>query len=968
MPRTSPFNQSAWMRVFPALSMILLLSSAPQCLIDDAIANDSRERSRSDRSNQTVAVTIRDESHAGEPLRPITGGFPLSRTAGITALSQIEILDATQTAIPAQMKVMSRWGGPPTDSVKPIRWVLLDYQVSLTADQSSEVRVHANTEGNYYHPVTAPITTTDSGSQITVNTGAAEFVITKNPCNFLTRVTVGSTTILPTGQADMVITIDGTPYRSSLGSSSAAIETAGQLRTVVRVTGSFQSNVASYTLWLHFFAGKSYVRAFLRLENNTVCFNCQDRDDFGSETAYISGTCQGLESPGSIHFSDLSITLQPSIGVARSVTALPELAGTPRTSTATTVEIYQDSSGTNHWNRLQGSSFNPRPESYVQFRGYRLSENGTTVSNGDQANGLLDLSDGNGGITIGFRHLWQNYPKSLRANGNQLQLGLFPDAYAGEFRLRAGEYKTHELVLNFHTGGFDASQTRARMTACLNPVVPLPPASHVFGSRVFYDVGLIDRSTPYRAGYEDQVQAIITPASASDAYSGFRPPTYDADSDARTLFESIESLGFYGWMNFGDVPLDFEGNGYGAFNLKYNFTTGMLIQFYRSGNSLWWQLAEAAARHTADIDILHTATKTTTVYWEGGYFGHSFHDRDGIADPHRQSGPPTLDLCHGSPGLLAYYCLTGNEFARQAAIEEADNVRWRWENTIDQNGQYINGPGYATSLEWYDNSQGCLINTSNHAGFGELAARGNASSLLILLEAARTTGETGYLDLASLLVNTYRAEDCRFINGPVPALTGCRIRTWMVTMYLVAVGKYLDTLEEFNRSDTVHARETLLEGSRFFRTFVSVSLDADRRSFPYDWDYDGTGYDYDAQPDPGALSGINAWQLLAADLFAYAYKYSVDWTYMGYSTRHFNTGGPDPHYQDDPLNYHFAKEATNLASFGLTSLYYVNLPPMPDLGWGGIAILLLVLPVLGAKRRRTRAESPRILPPGQNLV
>ena len=255
------------------------------------------------------ALSILDEAMVSTTGRPITGGVPLPEQAGITSTSQVELLDAGGEPIPAQMTVLSRWGAAPDDPTRPIRWLLLDYQTDLDAGEARDLSVHYDNAGSFDHPVSTPISTSEDGTHITVDTGAASFRIKKNGNNFFDQVLIGETTILDAAQADMIVTIGGVPRRSSLGTSAAEIELAGPLRTVVGIYGHFQNNVLDYTVRLHFFAGKSSVRAFLRLENNTVCGNSEDRDNFGSVGQYTNQTCHCLESPGRVLFSDASIEL-----------------------------------------------------------------------------------------------------------------------------------------------------------------------------------------------------------------------------------------------------------------------------------------------------------------------------------------------------------------------------------------------------------------------------------------------------------------------------------------------------------------------------------------------------------------------------------------------------------------------------------------------------------------------------------
>ncbi len=88
-------------------------------------------------------------------------------------------------------------------------------------------------------------------------------------------------------------------------------------------------------------------------------------------------------------------------------------------------------------------------------------------------------------------------------------------------------------------------------------------------------------SDPGFSAYEDQNRAAFDPSIGTTGNS---------------LLRSIEENDFYGWCDYGDVPLDYETPS-GQMNLKYDFDYGMLLQFLRTGDYSWWDLAVPACRH-----------------------------------------------------------------------------------------------------------------------------------------------------------------------------------------------------------------------------------------------------------------------------------------------------------------------------------------------------------------------------------
>ncbi len=166
--------------------------------------------------------------------------------------------------------------------------------------------------------------------------------------------------------------------------------------------------------------------------------------------------------------------------------------------------------------------------------------------------------------------------------------------------------------------------------------------------------------------YENYVNIAFEPNPAFD-------PAHDDPSFGNTtLQDTIRLYNFYGWQDYGDVPLDYEAFGprqAGQMNLKYWYLYGMLVQFARSGDFRWLDLAWPAARHRADIDYLHLPDEGIQHWSHGAFFGHSNHDEPGNINPNRNSNSPSVDLFFGVPDLLLAYCLSGEHRYREVALE-----------------------------------------------------------------------------------------------------------------------------------------------------------------------------------------------------------------------------------------------------------------------------------------------------------
>ncbi len=156
----------------------------------------------------------------------------------------------------------------------------------------------------------------------------------------------------------------------------------------------------------------------------------------------------------------------------------------------------------------------------------------------------------------------------------------------------------------------------------------------------------------------------------------FEPnPNFDSGDtgiENTTLLKTVEKYNFFGWQDYGDVPLDYEAfgpNQAGQMNLKYWYVYGMLVQFCRSADLRWIDMAVPSARHLADIDYLHIPDEGIQHWSHGAYFGHSQHDEPGCANPNRNYNSPSVDLFFGVPELILAYNMTGEQRFLDTALE-----------------------------------------------------------------------------------------------------------------------------------------------------------------------------------------------------------------------------------------------------------------------------------------------------------
>ena len=123
----------------------------------------------------------------------------------------------------------------------------------------------------------------------------------------------------------------------------------------------------------------------------------------------------------------------------------PEL-GRSADPIAQPLELYQDSSGGEHWR--SPSHRNRHGVITTTFRGYRM-DTALGATAGERATPAVTLERGRDRIAVTMEHFWQNFPKSLEARENGIVLGLFPRQHSDVHEIQGGEQKTHRFTLAF---------------------------------------------------------------------------------------------------------------------------------------------------------------------------------------------------------------------------------------------------------------------------------------------------------------------------------------------------------------------------------------------------------------------------------------------------------------------------------------------------------------------------------------
>jgi hypothetical protein len=700
---------------------------------------------------------------------PVTCGIPWPRGA-LRDVGRVRLLDAQGNAVPVQARVLDRW---PDQSVC---WVLLDWQAHVPQSPRYQLRLSREGEAPAAPPLAVSVREHSSG--LTVETGAARFELSPNVFPFVQIVIGGEPAIDPTRAHFAVEDEGGRSYSPKI--RSMRLEEGGPLRAAVRLEGVLDGGTGpllDFIASLHFFAGSATVRFDLTLRN--------------PRKAEHPGGIWILGDAGSVYVRDASLVVT-SAGEGPTTLRCSAEPSAALETFPSPLEVYQDSSGGENWkspNHKNRHGVVPNT-----FRGYRLRA-GEMERAGLRATPLVALTRGNRQIAVAVRYFWQNFPKAVTATADSLTLHLLPRQYADVHEIQGGEQKTQ----TFHVAFGPDPVTKEPLAWCRAPLLPQATPEWYCTSG----------AVPY-----------LTP-KADDPHAEYLRLADAAIEGGDTFAHKREVVDEYGWRHFGDIYGDHEAVFHKGpaplvshYNNQYDPVAGFAYQFLRGGDPRWWDAMRELAAHVYDIDIYHTVHDKAA--YNHGLFWHTFHYVDADTATHR-SYPRDDRVNGGGPanehnyatGLMLCHFLTGDPLAREAAVGLA-----RWVFDLDD--------GAKTAFRWLargDTGGASGSRTPDYHGPG----RGSANSLLTLLDGHRLTGDGAFLVKAEQLVRrcVHPADDIearRLLD---------RENRWFYTMFLQALGRYLDYKAELGQLDRMYAyaRASLLHYARWMARREYPALD-----------------------------------------------------------------------------------------------------------------------------------------------
>jgi hypothetical protein len=518
---------------------------------------------------------------------PITCGIPMPPGV-LKNEKSVKLYDNNGIEIPVQTKTIGLWQDG------SIRWLLLNSIAPADSTDGAEFQLHFN-DGAGITPKT-PVKI-EQNEQITISNGAIEIKLGADPQILVDSVSINKHQPVMTIKPRMSILMNGVETLVNATWQNIEIKDNGQLAICIEINGSLdtkENHIGRFLFRLYAYAGLPTLQSQFRIFNDVKPEN-------------YTGVMDDLP----LNVTDLSLVADIPDGI-RGKTTMGTVGSDPLTSETGIISVIQ--------------------EDAERF----TSSNGV---DGKRIQGWVDISGANGHILASMWRFWQQYPKSLKVNKDNLEIGLFtPVKDVPLYKPRFGETKRHDIWFTFT----DEPMSNEAQSA-LGMLADQPP--RLFDSQWFCISGGINLLDPNFYQNDPKLKK------------------YTLDNYGDVSSQRI--TGQFGIRNFGDMPYGSAGqwrNGYWA------MVQGSLNWGLASGDQRWLERSFEIARHISDVDSVHIPN------------GHPDWDQwhgviCAIGNDHSVHGGNALwPAFQVGESLILHYWMTGDPDSLDSAVANADFI------------------------------------------------------------------------------------------------------------------------------------------------------------------------------------------------------------------------------------------------------------------------------------------------------
>jgi hypothetical protein len=691
-------------------------------------------------------INIRRTNKASITIEPVSIGIPLP--LGVCSdIRTIRLIDENNKVKTCQKEVLNYWHD------HSIRWVLLDFYVSIKNNQQKSLSVVMNGDEIQYE--------SEINNEIfTLKPGARFF----NPVQNLkinNRPLLSPNTSVALRIGDQIFN----PLEHY-----KKLETDGPIRQSWLYKGTFTGSKKNVPI--NFISRLHYYKAINQVKVNFQVHNPQ--------RAIHKDNLWDLGDPNSIFFNELTFKFDFN-NQATKLYWKTDAEQPFQTCHAFNHSIYQDSSGGENWKNE--NHINHQGKVPLQFCGTRIR------ADNDEAyikrpNPVYSIRTREYGLSMAIEDFWQNFPKALQKEGNIYYLSLFPKFFNDQFELQPGEKKLHTFFLQLEQPDMDPKG--------LDWV--FEPLEAQISSEWYEKCKIYPYF--YAASDKDDSGTLELISQAIEGPHSFKNKNERADE--------------YGWRNFGDIHADHEtafqedGDDFPShYNNQYDLILGSILHYWRSGDRRWREVYINLANHVCDIDIYHT--KEDRFEFNGGLFWHTNHYKKAYTATHRCFSSKHKKDGDGSygggislnqlftTGLIYAYYMTGNRFYKEGV-----------EVLLEFSKNQIKPPGVKNFLIKKIKKQ--IKNTLQKVKQEDIVysldgpGRSAANLIMHFVEAFRYSGEYRYLKYAEQLIRMTAHPD-----QEIDDLDLMKIELkWMYTMFLQSLLYFLELKKEILQFDKMY--------------------------------------------------------------------------------------------------------------------------------------------------------------------
>lgn len=609
-----------------------------------------------------VRLTVAERAGVARTNEPVSNGVPFPKGALKEEDAQnLALFDAAGRPIPAQFQVTDRWWAHD----RSVRWVLVSFVTDVAANGAAVYTLKTGAKaGAIADPIKVEVVKSDDpkavdtfynghlrlpkgtpADRVTVDTGKVKFTVRRKRFNLFDEVWAGGKQVVASHDRGLVYFTNFKGDRentylspSNFEEGSLEVLEQGPVRAVLKLAGRFAPKGAmpagfaplEYAVYIHAWRGSPIVKV----------------------TSVYRLRQGALDQPTTIDgmYIDLPLTL----GEERSYAL-----GTP---TGRTAGALKDEAAT----LLADQS-----DHYVFGGAAKAAGEGKCKNAQPQPDGLgwVDLSDGEKGMTVGLRRMWQQWPKALEARPDgsvrahlwanideavhqvpaNLDLTMeahHSDVVEGRHNLFPGSGKTQELVFAFHGGdvkqepaaAFRSVQTPAwavcdkqwycEKTLGFGPLASNDPALYAYNPAIADAVDSFDR----------KVKAAV------DFIIGYRGKEYPSETTGK-VYDMYGHAYFGNFVNYvvnrgKHLRIDIMWD-----NNYYDYSVVPFAQFARTGDLAMLEHAVECDTNTYDFCMMNWHPNKSV--WGCGRAGPAQDQvRGGQAGPNRRIYAATAASWH----------------------------------------------------------------------------------------------------------------------------------------------------------------------------------------------------------------------------------------------------------------------------------------------------------------------------------